>query len=309
MPARGPDPGFVDLQVNGYAGIDFGDEALTAERFHQACVALRRDGVSRFQPTIVTGPLPQMCARLERLAACTEADALASRMVAGLHVEGPFLNPEEGYRGAHRAASVRPADRDSAAALVDAGRGLVTMLTLAPEVDDGLQVTRYLADRGIIVSAGHTNADCDTLRAAVDAGLGCFTHLGNGCPNRLPRHDNIVQRVLGMHDRLSIAFIADGAHVPFFALRNYLAAAGLERTIVVTDAMPAAGKGPGAYRFDGRDVTVGEDLVARNPDGDTLFGSAMTMPRAVTNLVDGVGLSEADAQRLTVSNPAALLGR
>lgn len=308
MPAEGTEPGFCDLQVNGYAGIDFGDDTLTPERFHQACAALQRDGVSRFQPTIITGPLPQMCAQLRRVAACTEADALASRMVVGLHAEGPFLNPDEGYRGAHRSAFVRPANGDDAAALVDAGQGRLTMLTLAPEVDAGLQVTRRLADRGITVSAGHTNADLDTLRAAVDAGLSCFTHLGNGCPNRLPRHDNIVQRVLSMHDDLWIAFIADGAHVPFFALRNYLAAAGPEKTIVVTDAMPAAGKGPGAYRFDGRHVTVGEDLVARNPDGNTLFGSAMTMRRAVANLVDAVGLSRADAQRLTVTNPAALLG-
>jgi N-acetylglucosamine-6-phosphate deacetylase len=133
--------------------------------------------------------------------------------------------------------------------LLDAAGGLAKIVTLAPEHDAGLRVTRMLAGAGIRVSAGHTDAPLDLLRAAIDAGLSMFTHLGNGCPMHLHRHDNIVQRALSLSDQLWLMFIADGAHVAFPALGNYLRAAGLEKTIIVTDAVAPAGRGPGRFQL------------------------------------------------------------
>jgi N-acetylglucosamine-6-phosphate deacetylase len=169
-------------------------------------------------------------------------------------------------------------------------------------------VTRELAEQGIIVAAGHTDAGIDILRAAVDAGLSYFTHLGNGCRSEVLRHDNIIQRALSLHDRLTFSFIADGAHIPFFALGNYLRLAALDRCVVVTDAMPAAGRGPGRYSIGGRDVEVGEDLVARAPGGRHLMGSAISMSMAFRNLTESLGLTEGEAEALTGGNPRKLLG-
>jgi len=301
------DPGYFDLQVNGYGGVDFNLDDLSAEDLHLACEALARDGVKAILATIITEDLERMCRRLSRLARLREADATAARIIAGIHIEGPFINPADGYRGAHPRDAVRPADEDSAGRLLDAAGGLARIVTLAPECDDGLRVTRMLARRNVVVSAGHCDASADRLRAGIDAGLRMFTHLGNGCPMTLHRHDNIIQRVLGLSGQLWMSFIADGVHVPFFALSNYMRLAGLERCVVVSDAIAPAGKGPGRYRLGRWELLIGEDLAARAPDGSHLVGSAMTMRQAEANLTAHAGLSREQARQLTSINPERLL--
>lgn len=303
-----PPPGFVDLQVNGYGGVDFNHDDLTPERLHTACARLATDGVERILATIITEDLPVMIRRLQRLIRARAQDPLCARMIAGLHIEGPFLKPDGGYQGAHPPEAMRPADPDTAARLVEAGDGLVRLLTLAPEYDPGLRTTRWLADHGIRVSAGHTDASLDILRAALDEGLTLFTHVGNGCPLTLNRHDNIIQRALHLADRLWLCFIADGVHIPPFALRNYLRLAGTDRAVVVTDAMASAGLGPGTYTISRWTVRVGDDLAARNPETGLLLGSAVTMSRSATILREAVGLGPADIRRLTVDNPRLAAG-
>jgi N-acetylglucosamine-6-phosphate deacetylase len=299
--------GYFDLQVNGYAGVDFNGDALTADAFHLACQALQRDGVTGILATIITEHIPAMCSRLRTIAALREGDELAREVIAGFHIEGPFLNEAPGYRGAHPLDAIQPAHLDIAKRLIDAGNGLVRLMTLAPERDTGNRVTRWLAEQKIAVSAGHCDPTFDELSAAIDAGLTLFTHLGNACPMQLPRHDNIIQRTLSLSDRLTCCFIADGVHVPMFALKNYLRCAGVDRCCVVTDAMSAAGLGPGRYRLSRWDVVVGEDLAARAPDGSHLVGSAMTMPQNLANLRK-LGLGDADCHALLVSNPRRAIG-
>jgi N-acetylglucosamine-6-phosphate deacetylase len=295
--------GYFDLQVNGYGGVDFNSDDLTAEQLHLCCQKLVEDKVSGILATIITAEVPSMCRRLARIRELRERDPLAGQLIAGFHIEGPFLNETKGYRGAHSEAAIRPADAGSMQRLLDAAEGLTKLVTLAPERDPGMRITRLLADGGIVVSAGHTDATLDDLNAAIDAGLTMFTHLGNGCPMLLPRHDNIIQRALSFSDRLWLTFIADGAHVPWPALRNYLRAATVERCIVVTDAISAAGLGPGRYRLGEWDLLIGEDRVARAPDGSHLVGSAGTMPLSRMNLIRQVGLSEAQVDLLTIQNP------
>jgi N-acetylglucosamine-6-phosphate deacetylase len=298
---------FIDLQVNGYAGSDFNADGLTAEQLHAACEALERDGVAGILATIITDTLDAMSARLSRLVELRSRDKLAEKLIRGLHIEGPFINPERGYVGAHPPDAVRPADRDGMRRLFDAAGGLARIVTLAPENDAGFRVTEMVAKQGIVVSAGHTDASLDQLRGAIDAGLSMFTHLGNGCPAFLARHDNIIQRVLSLADDLWISFIADGVHVPPFALANYLRCARPDRVIVVSDAIAAAGLGPGRYTLGRREVEVGPDLAVRSEDGTHLVGSAVTMRRAAEVLRDDVGLNDVDVARLTGSNPRALL--
>ena len=297
---------YFDLQVNGYAGVDFNRDDVTADDLHRACVKLEADGVGGFLATIITERVEQMCARLARLAELRERDDVARRIICGLHVEGPFISPTDGYRGAHPADAVMPANVDVMNRLLEAGAGLVRVVTLAPECDAEFQVTRMLADRGVVVSAGHTDASLDQLRGAIDAGLTMFTHLGNGCPLTLPRHDNIIQRALHLRERLWISLIADGVHVPVAALKNYLDLCGTDRSIIVTDAIAPAGLGPGRYTLGRWDISIGDDLVARSPDGSHFIGSATTMRRAHENLRE-TGLDESQSRALLCDNPPRAL--
>lgn len=300
--------GFVDLQVNGYAGVDFNSDHLKVEAVRAACERLRADGVAGFLPTVITDEVEVMAARLARLAAATQADSLAGEMIWGLHIEGPFISARPGYVGAHPAASVRSANRTDMEKLLQAADGLTRIVTLAPEHDEGLQVTRFLADQGIVVAAGHCDPSLSQLRAAIDAGLSMFTHLGNGCPAQLNRHDNIIQRVLSLHEHLWISFIADGAHVPFTALGNYLRSARLERCVVVTDAISAAGLGPGRYTLGQQTVEVGDDLVPWAADRSHFVGSATTMPKMAAHLQKHLQLSTAQVQHLTSAGPRQIVG-
>jgi N-acetylglucosamine-6-phosphate deacetylase len=302
-----PQANYFDLQVNGYAGVDFNGDSYREEDLALACARLRADGVARILATIITDEIPTMIRRLARLAASRQQDAEIAQMIAGFHIEGPFLNPEPGYIGAHPARAARPASVDQMRRLLDACQGLARVVTLAPECDPQLQTTRFLADQGICVSAGHCNPTVAQLHAAIDAGLRMFTHLGNGCPLLLHRHDNVIQRVLSLADQLWIGLIADGVHVPFPALGNYLRCAGIDRCFVVTDAISAAGLGPGTFQLGAQTVVVDENLATWAPDKSHLMGSASTMPRLVQNLTEGLQLSPAEVADLTSRNPARAL--
>ena len=299
---------YFDLQVNGYAGVDFNQDNLDAESLHRACERLEADGVAGFLATIITDDLEAMCRRLSTLAALFDTDPLARRLISGIHIEGPFLNEADGYRGAHPRDAIRPASVESMARLLDAAHGLTRIVTLAPERDPGLAVTRMLASRGILVSAGHTDASLDQLAHAADAGLSMFTHVGNGCPMQMHRHDNIIQRALSFAGRLWLCFIADGAHIPFATLRNYLRLANEDRTIIVTDAIAPAGLGPGRYRFGRWDLVIGDDMVPRSPDHSHLVGSGITMKQTAANLRHALGLSEAVVRKITLENPRIAIG-
>jgi len=301
-------PTFFDLQVNGYAGVDFNQDGLQAGDLHRACERLEVDGAGGCLATIITDDLDAMCRRLSTLAACRGRDPLVQRLIAGFHIEGPFLNETDGYRGAHPRDAIRPADVDSMTRLLDAAAGLARVVTLAPERDAGFAVTRMVAAQGIVVSAGHTDATVDELRGAIDAGLSMFTHVGNGCPMHMHRHDNIVQRALSLADRLWLCFIADGAHVPFVALGNYLRVAGEDRAIVVSDAIAPAGLGPGRYTLGRWDIVVGDDMVPRAPDRSHFVGSGITMRQSANNLRQALGLPDGVVRRLTCDNPRAVLG-
>jgi len=299
--------GYFDLQINGYGGVDFNQDELTPEGLHTACQYLERDGVSGILATFITEKVETMCHRIERLVRLREADPLAQRLIAGIHIEGPFISDQTGYRGAHPLDAICPANLESAKKLIDSGNGLVRLFTLAPERDAEMKVIRMLKKNGIAVSAGHTDATRDQLRAAVDAGLTLATHVGNGCPMVMNRHDNIVQRILSLSESITPCFIADGVHVPFFALKNYLAIAGMDRAVVVTDAMAAAGMGPGRYRISRWDLEVGEDLAVWAPDRSHLVGSAGTMQRSERNLMQYLGLSKEQCTNLLIRNPRSCI--
>lgn len=298
----------LDLQVNGYAGTDFNGDNLTAESLHHACVCLREDGCDQILATFITDEIPTLERRISTLVKLRAQDPLAQEVIAGIHIEGPFTNPEKGYVGAHPVHAVKPANLEDTKRLLDAAGGLTKIVTLAPEKDERFHVTEFLASNGVTVSAGHCNPSLDVLRAACEHGVTMFTHVGNGCPMQMHRHDNIIQRALALRDQLWLCFIPDGVHIDFFALQNYLRCAGLEKTIFVTDAISAARLGPGRFTLAGWDILIGEDLVARSPDGSHFVGSTVTVPRILTNGQQNLGLSKADLTRLLDTNPRKAVG-
>ena len=293
----------LDLQVNGYAGTDFNRDGLTAEALHHACACLKEDGCDQILATFITDTVENLESRMRTLVTLREKDPLAQEVIAGLHVEGPFINPEKGYVGAHPPQCVKQANVKDAKRFIEAGQGLTKLVTLAPECDPGFATTSFLASSGIVVSAGHCNPSLEVLRASTDHGLSMFTHVGNGCPMLMHRHDNIIQRALALHDKLWLCFIPDGVHVEFYSLRNYLRAAGIERSIFVTDAISASRLGPGRFTLAGWDIVIGDDLVARSPDGSHFVGSTVTVPRIKDNARQHLGLSEADVATLLDVNP------
>ena len=300
--------GFVDLQVNGYADVDFNADELSAEPVAAVCRGLREEGVAGILATVITADLSSMCRRLANICRVRESDRVIADTIWGIHIEGPFLNEETGYIGAHPKECARPANLDDMQQLLEAAGGLTKIVTLAPECDSDNRVTSFLAGQGIRVSAGHCNPTLDELRASIDDGLSMFTHLGNGCPGQLPRHDNIIQRVLNVSDTLHIGFIADGVHVPFMALANYLKCCGLDRAFVVTDAICGAGRGPGEYSLGNRRVVIDENLATWSADRSHLVGSAGTMRRSEENLRTALGLDEQQIQQLLNENPRRILG-
>ena len=297
----------IDLQLNGYKGVDCNADDLSPESMRRACAAVVADGGGRMLATVITDRLDRMVDRIARIAALREADATIRDVVAGIHVEGPFISPQPGYVGAHPREHVLPASPEAAGRLVDAGQGLVRLVTLAPEHDAGMATTRWLASRGIVVSAGHCDPSLEQLAHGVDAGLSAFTHLGNGCPLLLHRHDNVIQRALATRGLRWVMFVADGIHVPPATLGNFLRMVGLDRAIAVTDATAAAGMGPGRYSLAGMEVVVDAGGAAWAADRSHLVGSTATMTDIRSVLAGPLGLSRGEVDQLTATNPAALL--
>jgi N-acetylglucosamine-6-phosphate deacetylase len=294
-------PGFVDLQVNGFAGVDFGDPALTVERVAQAVEAVGRTGVTRFLPTLITSAP-------ETFAACARTLVRAAQpAIAGLHMEGPYISPEEGYRGAHTRAFVRDADVDDFRRRQDAAEGRIRLLTLAPEVPGALRLIEHAVASGVRVAIGHTAATGAQVRDAVKAGATLATHLGNGCPATLPRHPNVIWEQLA-EDGLFASFIVDGHHLRPAVVKAMLRAKTEARSILVTDAIAAAGMPPGRYTLGGQQVEL--DAVGRVavPGASNLAGSALSLDTAIGNTVRFTGLTLEDVVPMASIRPASYLG-
>ncbi len=306
-PSSSASLGYVDLQVNGYDGIDFNTDTLTLPQLRQACEKFVADGAQHMLATIISEKIPTMVHHLRNLVKFREQDPFIQQVIVGIHIEGPFFNEQAGYRGAHPVDAIHPTNLDEMKQLLDAAGGLTRIVTLAPERDENMQVISYLAKQGVVPSLGHCNPTADQLDAAIDAGAKMWTHLGNGCPRQLDRHENVIQLALSRGDKLWLCFIADGVHVPFVALGNYLKLVG-DKAIIVSDAMPAAGMGPGLYKFGRWEINVGEDLSVWAPDRSHLVGSALAMKPAAERLRKALPQHAASIDQWMVTNPRKLLG-
>ena len=298
-------PGFFDLQVNGFGGVDFNGSSLTADRVAEALERIRATGVTRCLPTLITSSFARFAANARVL---TEID---DPTVVGLHMEGPYVSPSDGARGAHPSEHVVPARIDDFKRRQEAAQGRIVLVTLAPEVDGALQLIEHLVSTGVRVAIGHTAATPDELRDAIAAGATLATHLGNGCPQMLLRHPNIIWELLAA-DAVFASVIADGHHLPSSTLKSIVRAKGPDRTILVTDAVAAAGWSAtaSAERFTIGDVAceLGADGRVSLPGTPYLAGSSLTLDRAIPNTVHATGLPIEAVIPMASTIPAALLG-
>jgi N-acetylglucosamine-6-phosphate deacetylase len=265
---------FLDPQVNGYGGVDFQRDDLTVEDLRRAVRAWRRDGGSQFLLTLVTDAWPRMLARLRKLRTLRSADTELRDAIEGWHIEGPFLSEKPGFCGAHEPGLMQDAKPENIRELREAGGTDPMVLTLAPERSGAVEAIAQAVGLGLRVSLGHTDASADQLRAAVAAGATGFTHLGNGCPLQLDRHDNIIWRVLDTPG-LVVGLIADRVHVGPALFRLIHRILPPERIYYTTDAMAAAGAAAGEFTLGRLRLRVGEDGIVRLPGSSHFAGSAL----------------------------------
>jgi N-acetylglucosamine-6-phosphate deacetylase len=301
-------PGFFDIQVNGLAGRSFAESDLTMEDVEHIARAVLQTGCTRFLPTVVTADLESLRRQVSVLAEAIERMPLIGAMCPGIHVEGPFINPEDGPRGAHRRQYVRDPSIADYDRLQAAARGRIVLLTLAPERPGALDLIRHMASKGVVVALGHHRADDRTLEEAISAGARMCTHLGNGSDAVLPRLANHIWRQLG-DDRLWASFIADGHHLPPATLRCMLRAKGPARSVLVTDAIELTGLPPGRYMRRGVEAELTKDGKVVLVGTPYLAGSAATMPQLIEHAVRDAGLGFAEAVRLATLQPETLMGR
>lgn len=295
-------PGLVDLQVNGYAGLDVNSESTTAPQLIELSYLLASHGVTTWMPTIVTAPESRIVDALRRISAARAADPVVEAAIPAAHVEGPFISDRDGARGVHDRASVRPIDPAEVARWLRAGP--VGIVTLSPHGESAARGIRAITQLGVAVAIGHTHANPDEITAAVDAGATLCTHLGNGIPTLLPRHPNILWRQLA-EDRLSAGLIADGHHLPFDTLEVMLRAKGLDRAFLVSDATEIGGRPPGRYRTAvGSLVELDQNNRLSVSGGELLAGAAATLLDGVRNVAAHTSFSLHDVLALTSRNPA-----
>ena len=286
-------PALFDPQINGFAGVDFQSADLTVDGVEHAVSALRDAGCSHLLPTVITGSVDRMETQFATLASAVRNGRVRDA-VPGFHMEGPFLSPIEGFRGAHDPACLRDPDPAIYERLQRAAGGRIVMLTLAPELPGAVELIRRAAADGVTVCAGHSDAGGTDLEEAVRAGLRLWTHLGNGCPAQLHRHDNVINRVVACPD-LAASVVPDGIHLPPAVLGRLTAGLGPSRLFATTDAMAAAGAPPGIYGLGEKRLEVGADRVVRDVGGTYFAGSSLTPLEGLYNLVriGGLGMQAA----------------
>lgn len=304
-------PGFIDLQVNGFAGVDYNDPATPADKIAQSLRTMFSTGVTRCFPTIITGSEERIAGAAANLNR-TRSELLRNgqpegHAIAGLHIEGPHLSPEDGPRGAHPLEHIRPPDTAEFDRWQKAADGLIKLVTVSPEWDETPGYVRHMVRNGVVASVGHTKATAEQIAKAVDAGATMSTHLGNAAHQTLHKTQNYIWAQLA-EDRLVASFIVDGIHLPGEFVHAGIRAKGVERSVLVTDAvMPAMSK-PGPYELGQVAVELRDDGSVVLRGGNRLAGSALRMDHAIGNTVRLGGFSLRDAIVMATVN-AARAGR
>ena len=299
--------GFIDLQLNGFKGINFSSPDLTLDQVRMATRELVKAGTVAYCPTVVTSSLDDYKHSLPIIASAMHDKELKPHLL-GIHMEGPFISPIDGARGAHPPEHIIKPDVDTFKRFQEWAAGNVMLLTLAPEAEGAMALIRYASKNGTIVSMGHHLAEDTAMEKAVHAGVRLCTHLGNGMPNMINRHQNPLWWQLADDDLTGI-FITDGHHLPADYIKVALRAKTVKRFIVVSDAAHLAGLPPGVYDFNGNAAVLAPNGRIGFKNTPYLAGSSATMLQCMNHLASLNLLSEADLWKVGYANPLRLLGR
>ncbi|WP_449537976.1 N-acetylglucosamine-6-phosphate deacetylase [Ferdinandcohnia sp. Marseille-Q9671] len=279
-------PGFVDLQVNGYMGIDFNSLTISEIDIETVCIQLAEQGVTSFFPTIITNSNENILKLVGVIASAVASNKLVRQMIAGIHVEGPFLSREDGPRGAHNQKYIQSPDWQFFKTLHERSNGLVNIMTLSPEWDNAEEFIKMATDAGVLISIGHTDANSKQIQNAVKAGARMSTHLGNGAHVLLPRHPNYLWDQLA-EDGLAASVIADGFHLPPSVLK-VIEKVKKEKMVIISDSVALAGLPPGDYKAAvGGEVTLTEKgRLHLKGEPRLLAGSAQSILWGVNRIVE-----------------------
>ncbi len=302
-------PGFVDIQVNGYGGCDVNADCVDSDVVLMLARKLREGGVTTFVPTIITASEKKIVKALRAIADARRRDAIAAHAIPFVHVEGPHLSQEEGPRGAHPQEHIRPPDLEELRRWQSACDHLVGMVTISPHWEGAAEYIAAAVAMDVRVAIGHTHATPEQVHLAADAGATISTHLGNGLADPLPRHPNLLWAQLA-DDRLTASFIADGHHLPDDTLKTMIRAKGVERSLLISDAVALAGMKPGFYTAPvGGRVELHANGRLNIAGTNYLAGAACPLKDGIGHLVASIGISLGDALRMACGNPGRLVGK
>jgi N-acetylglucosamine-6-phosphate deacetylase len=297
-------PGLIDNQINGYNGIDFSGEELTPDKMKVAVSSIRMDGVTTFQPTIITNNHKNLLRTFRNLAKALK-DMDIRESISGLHLEGPYISPVEGYYGCHPAACIRKPSWKEFCEYQQAAEGNIRQVTLAPESDGALEFIRLCVLNNIIVSIGHTNASAEQIKLAVDYGARLSTHLGNGCANLIDRHLNPLWPQLA-NDLLTPSIIADGHHLLPEEVQVFYKVKDPQNIILTSDVTHLIGMTPGKYLFMGSEVVFTDEGLIKNPVLNCLAGASMPLRTGVGNIMKFTGCTLGEAVNMASGNVARI---
>lgn len=302
-------PGFFDNQVNGFAGISFafGESDLTADGIKTATTELWKKGVTTYLPTLTTNSQEVLVRNFGILAKSLDSKELKGA-IPGFHLEGPYINPEDGFRGAHPKRFVRLPNWEEFMEMYKAADGKILQVTVAPEMEGAQDFIKKCIEKDINIAVGHHNANKEQLDLAVDNGATISTHLGNGCANMINRHRNPLWPQLA-NDDLMISIICDGFHLLPEEIKTFYAVKGPDRTFITSDVTSYAALEPGIYKTDtGETIELTEDGMLRYPAQNVLYGSASPITKGVGHIIEVTGCSLAEAVHMASTNQAKLYG-
>ena len=299
---------WIDLQVNGYGGVDLNAPGLTVEKVRAVTERLAADGTVGYLPTLDTGD-PEILIGVERvIMAARRKYAICERNILGFFLEGPFISNQPGAVGTHPIEWVHAPDISLFNRFQDAAEGLIRMVNVAAEVQGMPAFVRQLTAAGVTVSLGHQLAKSPAeIEPCLAAGAKAFTHLGNGLPNEVNRHDNIICTAL-VEDRASVMFIPDGHHLPDTMLKLYTRAVPLKRLIAVSDAQYPAGLPPGEYEVCGAHARLEPNGLLWNPSRKCLVGATTPLAGCMKILSERIGLTPDECLAIGHDNALTLIG-
>jgi len=302
-------PGFFDNQVNGFAGVSFafGESDLDSKGIEKATSELWKFGVTTYLPTLTTNSIEVLMRNFAILAKAVDDKNLLGS-IPGFHLEGPYINPEDGYRGAHPKRYVKLPDWDEFMRMYEAAEGKILQVTLAPEMEGGLDFITNCSKKGIVVALGHHNASAVIVEEAINRGAKIATHLGNGAANMINRHRNPFWSQLS-DDRFKISIICDSFHLLPEEIRVFYKVKGVNNTIITSDVTSYAALEPGEYKTEtGETIELTKEGMLRYPAQNVLYGSASPITKGVGHVMKVTGCTIADAVKMASTNPAELYG-